>query len=333
MSRPVACMRSRAPILGLLLALLLPAGAIHAAADDDDQPRTTLQPDNAGAFALTRSQQQAVGIRIDHPLQMASARQIEGYGLVLDPVTLVTDAGRMDSTGAAADAAAADAVRLESLYRNNADASLKALQASRTAAAEAAAQAQSAAASFQLQWGPVAALDAADRRELLKALAGGRRLLLRADIPGHPLLGRITPHALVIVDGISVAARVLGPLPRTDAQSQSSGWLLQIDHRPEGLGPGARTQVRLQAEPLSGVLVPAAALLYGDQGAYVYREIGAGGDSARYAAVPVKLLLRVGDGWLVDGLGRADSIVVQGAGVLWSLAGISTFSAAEEEHD
>jgi hypothetical protein len=92
--------------------------------------------------------------------------------------------------------------------------------------------------------------------------------------------------------------------------------------------------VRLQAAPVGGVLVPAAALLYGEQGAYVYREVGGSGtDTSQYAAVPVKLLVRVGDGWLVDGLGRADSIVVQGAGVLWSLEGISTFSAAEEEHD
>jgi hypothetical protein len=129
------------------------------------------------------------------------------------------------------------------------------------------------------------------------------------------------------------SSSMLGALPRTDPQSQSAGWLLQIDRRPEGLGPGARAQVQLQAAPASGALVPAAALLYGDQGAYVYRETGVGTDKSQYAAVPVKLLVRVGDGWLVDGLGRGDSIVVQGAGVLWSLEGISTFSAAEDEHD
>jgi hypothetical protein len=49
--------------------------------------------------------------------------------------------------------------------------------------------------------------------------------------------------------------------------------------------------------------------------------------------VPVKPLTRVGSAWLVEGLNRADPIVVQGAGVLWSLQGISSFSAAEEEHD
>jgi hypothetical protein len=317
-------------LLGLLLLVL--AGASRAD-DDDDQPRQMLQPDSSGAYSLTSSQQQAVGIRIDHPMQMASPQQIEAYGLVLDPVALVSDTGRTDSSQAAAAAAAADVARLDGLYRSNADASLKALQAARAQAVEATAEAQNAATAFRLQWGPVAALDGAHRGELIDALVSGRRLLLRADVPGHQLLGSIAPRALVIVDGISVAAQVLGPLPRTDPQSQSAGWLLQIDHRPEGLGPGARARVQLQAASVAGVLVPATALLYGDKGAYVYRQIGSGGDKAQYAAAPVKLLGRVGDGWLVDGLGRSDSIVVQGAGVLWSLEGISTFSAAEEEHD
>jgi hypothetical protein len=317
----------------VLWLMLLAAGASRAQDTDDDAKAPATQ-DKPGTFALTQSQQQAVGIRIDHPMQMSSAPQIEAYGLVLDPVTLVTDAGRVDSTRAAADAAAADVARLDGLYRNNADASLKALQASRSLATEAAAQAHTAATTFKLQWGPLAAMSAAAQRELIDALSAGQHLLLRADVPGQQLLSSIAPRALVVADGVSVAARVLGPLPRTDPQSQSTGWLLQIDRRPEGLGPGARAHVRLQAAPLGGVLVPAAALLYGAQGAYVYREIGGSGtDKSQYAPVPVKLLVRVGDGWLVDGLGRSDSIVVQGAGVLWSLEGINSFSAAEEEHD
>ena len=314
--------------------LLLLLASVSRAQDDDDQPKASLQPDSSGAFALTASQQQAVGILIDHPMPMASPQPVDAFGVVLDPGALVTDAGRMDSTRAAAEAAAADVARLDSLYRNSADASLKALQTARALASEAGAQAQGAATTFRLQWGPLADLDAAGRRELIDALATGHRLLLRADIPGRELLGSIVPRALVIVDGVSVAARVLGPLPRADAQSQGGGWLLQIERGPQGFGPGARAQVRLQAAAVSGVLVPAAALLYGDRGAYVYRQLGdSGSQPSQYAAAPVKLLVRVGEGWLVRGLGRDDRIVVQGAGVLWSLEGISTFSAAEEEHD
>jgi hypothetical protein len=66
----------------------------------------------------------------------------------------------------------------------------------------------------------------------------------------------------------------------------------------------------------------------------VYRQQrGATPEVFRYESVAVKPLARVGNAWLVQGLARADRIVVQGAGVLWSLQGISSFSAAEEDHD
>jgi hypothetical protein len=331
---------SRTAHMALLLVLALLAGASRAQ-DDDDQPRPALQADRSGAFTLTASQLQAVGIRIDQPLPMTSPRPVQAFGLVLDPVALVSDAGRADSTRAAADAAAADVARLDNLYRNNADASLKALQAARVQASEAGAAAEAAATTFRLQWGPLAALDAAARRDLIDALVAGRRLLLRADVPGHQLLDSMAPRALMMVDGVGITARVVGPMPRTDAESQGSGWLLQVERAPhsvgQGVGPGARVEVQLQAAPVNGVLVPATALLYGDQGAYVYRQLDASDTSdaaaARYAAAPVTLLVRVGEGWLVRGVGRGDRIVVQGAGVLWSLEGISSFSAAEDEHD
>jgi hypothetical protein len=325
-------------ILLLLMSLLLPLAGAGAASDTgkdaDDENGAVAPPGPAGALALSHSQQQAVGIRVDHPVPMASAAQIEAYGLVLDPVALLADAGRMDSTQAAADAAAADVARLDSLYHNNADASLKALQASRSLAIEASAQARTAAATFRLDWGPLAALSATSRRELIDALCAGRQLLVRADVPGQQWIRGIGARALVIVDGVGVAARVLGALPRTDPQSLRGGWLLQIERAPEGLGPGARAGVRLQTAPVGGVLVPTAALLYDERGAYVYREISGGGeDKSHYAAAPVRLLVRAGDGWLVGGLDRSDSIVVQGAGFLWSLEGLSAFPAAQEEHD
>jgi hypothetical protein len=80
-------------------------------------------------------------------------------------------------------------------------------------------------------------------------------------------------------------------------------------------------------------LVPASALLYAAEGTYVYRQVHAGEDTFAYTAVTVKPLARMGSAWLVEGLARTDAVVVQGAGVLWSLQGISSFSAAEEEHD
>jgi hypothetical protein len=285
-------------------------------------------------LSLTLSQQQAVGIRIEKPLPLSSAPPIEAYGTVLDPAALVSELGRMESSQAAAAAAAADAQRTQRMYRDDAQASLKSWQASQAQSAEAAATARATAISFSLQWGPLASWSTEQRQALIEDLSKGRRLLLRADVPGRHLGGAIERRALVEVDGISVAAQVLGALPRTEAQSQSAGWLLQLERAPPGFGPGARALVRLQAAALRGLLVPSSALVYSEDGAYVYRqERVTGTDAFHYATVPVKPLTRVGSAWLVEGLNRADPIVVQGAGVLWSLQGISSFSAAEEEHD
>src|SRR5256885_2875608 len=141
-------------------------------------------------------------------------------------------------------------------------------------------------------------------------------------------------RALLDIDGVSVAARVLGSLPRTDSQLQGAAWLLAIERAPAGLGPGAHVRVLLERAPVKGLLVPAVALLYGENGAYVYRDARRSpGGKHQYEAAAVQLLAAVGDGWLVSGLEASDAIVVQGAGVLWSLQGIGSFSAAEEEHD
>jgi len=321
-----------------LSALLLTAVAVASAAppqerDDQDEAKAHPQEEAEVPLALTPSQQQAVGIRVEHPLTLTTAPAIDAYGTVLDPAALVADLGRMESTQAAAVAADAEAARLQRLYRDDAQASLKAWQAAEAQAVEARAQSRAAALSFALQWGPLAGSSAAQRDALVGSLAARERLLLRAEVPGQRLVTAVDPRALLEVEGVSVVARVLGPLSRTDAQSQSAGWLLLVEHPPQGLGPGARTLVQLRpVAGKAGLLVPATALIYSEDGTYVYRQLSAG-DRFRYAPATVRPLARVGNAWLVEGLGRSDQIVVQGAGVLWSLQGVASFSAAEEEHD
>jgi hypothetical protein len=308
-----------------------PRAEAPGGSDEDDERRGARE--SSGRLSLTTSQQQAVGIRTEAPLPLTTAPAIEGYATVLDPVALVTDAGHSASTQAAALAAEADAARQEGLYRDGAQASLKTLQNSRAQAAEAAAQAHAAALALRQQWGPVAALSSVQRDALLQRLEQGH-LLLRADVPGRRLSGAVARRALLDVEGVQVAAQVLGALPRTDPQSQSAGWLLEVARAPAGLGAGARMPVHLQAEVTHGLLVPAAALIYAEQGTYVYRQTPAEvRDSHAYEAVRVEPRARVGAGWLVEGLAPEDQVVVQGAGVLWSLQGIAGFSAAEEEHD
>jgi hypothetical protein len=318
--------------LYLLLAASLLCGPAWTD-DEDDAPAAAAT--HTAPPELTRAQQQAVGITVVHPLKASAAERIDAYGEVLDVAALIGDAGHLASTRAAERAASTEAQRLSLLYKGGADASLRAVENAQAAEIEAQTQAQIASSAFALQWGPLARVSGQQRAALIDALSSGRAALLRADLPGRVRLGTVPQTATVSVDGAPIAARVLGPLPRSAADSQSVGLLLQIDHPPSGLGAGARLLVSLRGGASSGVMVPNAALLYGEKGVYVYRQLENPGKDAKlqYAPVPVKLLQAAGDAWLVQGVDDDDLIVANGAGVLWSLQGLGTFSAEEQDHD
>jgi hypothetical protein len=306
-------------------AVLLLSMPLHAA-DDDTPAQGTADQSNAPP-SLSVEQQRAVGVVIAAAPAVKLPRRSEAFGEVLDPSQLVADAGRLDSSQAAARAAVAETARLQGLYRG-ANASLKALQAAQAAQIEAQVRVRQAQAEFLLHWGPLARLAAAPRASLVERLAAGRQLLLRADLPGRHILGTIPSRALVDVDGVDVQARVLGPLPQAAAEVQSVGLLLQIPRPPAGLGAGARLPVVLEGDALDGRMVPEGAVLYGEQGAYVYHVLPdrtKDGDT-QFASEPVTLVQQVGDGWLVTGLHTDDRIVIRGAGVLWSLQGLSNVS-------
>ncbi|HEX5462188.1 MAG TPA: hypothetical protein VFX20_19640 [Steroidobacteraceae bacterium] len=311
----------------LLLSVPLRAGA----GDDELEPPTSSR--GSTLPALSAEQQSAVGIVIAGVPAAKPPRRTDAYGRVLDPSHLVADAGRLDSARAAADAAAAETARLKGLYRGGAGASLKALQAAEAVQTEAQVHVREAQTEFLLRWGPLAELGTGQRASLIEQLAAGHELLLRVDLPGRHSLGTLPQQALVDVDGIRTPARVLGPLPQAAAEMQSVGLLLQMPHPPPGLGSGAQLPVVLEGAQRDGSVVPDGALLYGEQGAYVYRALPdktKDGDT-QFAPMPVTLLQPVGDGWLVAGLHATDRIVVRGAGVLWSLQGLGNIS--EEDVD
>jgi hypothetical protein len=74
----------------------------------------------------------------------------------------------------------------------------------------------------------------------------------------------------------------------------------------------------------SGLLLPRDAILYDEQGAYVFKQLTGKTDQGKtlYTRLNVKLLLGQGDRWLVEGVDDDDDIVVAGAGVPWSLQGM-----------
>ena len=292
-----------------------------AIGDDDDKAADARQ--QSAQPSLNSEQQHAVGIVVAHPLAAKAPERIEALGLVLDATTLISDMGESAAAAAAEHTAAAELTRLHGLYDGGAGASLKMLEA---------AQAEITAARFALHWSPLAALPAGARQKVIDAATHGRSLLLRADLPGRHASGANLRNALLDVDGIQVPGRVLGTLRQT-TELQSVGLLIEVPNAPAGLGPGARIQVALLTAERSGLLLPRDALLYDENGAYVYKQLTkkTAAENARYAAVKVKLLLPYGDGWLVDGVDDDDNIVVRGAGVLWSLQGVGARQNVDDD--
>jgi hypothetical protein len=294
---------------------------VLADGDDDDKAPVAGQP--SAQPSLNGEQQRAVGISVAHPLAAQAPERVDALGVVLDATALISDLEDATAADAVEHAASAELARLHALHEGGAGASVKMLEAAQAEQAKAQSQSRVAAARFALRWGPLAALPVGARQKIIEAAANGRSLLLRADLPGRHTLGAYQGRALLDVDGIQVPGHVLGAL-RQSSELQGAALLIEVPNAPSGLGPGARIPVALLTAVRSGMLLPRDALLYDEGGAYVYKQLAkkTAAENTRYSPVKVRLLLALGDGWLVDGVDDDDNIVVHGAGVLWSLQGV-----------
>jgi hypothetical protein len=306
------------------------AASFAALGDDDDAPQTAGQ---STVPTLNAEQQRAVGLRIAHPVPAKAPERTDALGTVLDRTVLLADESEAGVADAQEHAASSELVRLHELYKGGAGASLKMLETAEAEDAKARADAQLAAARFAQHWGPVAAQTPEVRRKLLDAVVSGHASLVRADLPGRHIVGSLPTQAVLDVDGIQVPGRVLGALEQP-SELQSAGLLIEVQNPPAGLAPGARIPLALLSAEHAGLLLPNDALLYGEGGAYVYKQIApkTPNDKVQYVAVKVTPLVPYGDGWLVKGVDDEDNIVVHGAGVLWSLEGMGA-SPVDDDDD
>ena len=314
-------------VLGLVALLACPSGITN---NEDDNPSNANSPPPGAS--LTRQQRKALGIVAEHPPAAQVPEQIESVGRVLDSAALVGDMGELIASKAAAAAAQAEATRLRDLHGNNAGASLKMLEAARAESAKAVAQSQLTAARFAQQWTPLVTLTPADCQGLVAEVARGRVILLRADLPGRQSLGTLPRRAELDVDGIKVSGQVLGVLRQT-GETQTVGLLVKVADPPSGLGSGARVPVALVMGKRSGVVLPREAVLYDERGPYVFKQLTNRGseENTRYERRGVTLLLRHGGDWLVSGVDGGDDVVTEGAGVLWSLQGMTRLVRDEDD--
>lgn len=293
--------------------------AADAAADQPISAASSVQPGTNGEtiIALDLPAQQLTGLQTA-PLAAATLPpEIKAYGRVLDPAPLAALAGNMVSARAALDASGREYKRLKSLAQgqNVSTKTLEDAEARRKQdqAALAAAEAQLAATS-----GNVLA-NQPDLPAFVAALVKLETALVRLDVPAGEWPGQTPVGALVLPPsgGQPIAAQFLDRAATADPQVQGVGFLFVATNASARLTPGLAVTgfLQLPGAPLSGAVVPEAAVVRSDERAWIYTQTGA----TNFVRREITLDHRVAGGWFVTNrVAPGDKAVVIGAQVLLS---------------
>ena len=282
-----------------------------------------------GVVKLPPDRVLASGISVAPLTASRYVHEMQGVATVLDPQPLIAASARLvtarENQAAAteqASAAAAEAKRLQHLYQQGENASLRNVQAA--AAAATAAQARQVAArsayaaersSVRITWGgPLAAL--AERGpQALADYADGRAALLAVAMPvdnGHLSSADIRVE---LPSGSHASATWLGPSPRADAVLRGPTFFYRCQGLPLRIGWRLAASVPLQAAERNGVTIPTAAVLWYAGQPWVYVQTAADSFQRR----PLALNARQASGWfLASGFQPGERVVVRGAELLLS---------------
>lgn len=319
-----------------LAVALYAAGLLGLVAPSPDRRTTPLegasgQAAAAGIVEIDAATQRRLGI-VAAPLAVAeNTATLDGFAKGLDAGPLAAIIAEIDTAEAAALASAAEARRLEILYRQDVSASRKSIEVARAQARGDAARVRLAQQRIGLEFGPgLLRLGIPQVRRLASEIATGDAALVRIDIPGADLA---TGTGISVTTANAAGfARVIGPASAADARLQSAGVLAIVR------GPMARQALtgRVLAAhvatgtPRAGLLVPRDAIVRFQGQLWVYRQTPKG-----FSRVALRDPVAVPEGWLIqDGLDPSDRIAVRGGAGLLAIdlgGGAGKANSAEED--
>lgn len=286
-----------------------------------DQPITAASqvqsgPNGESVIHLDARTQQLIGL-VTAPLAAATLPpEIKAYGRVLDSAALVSLHNDAVTARAALQASQPEYERLKKLSaqanasahaRETAEAQMRHDQETLDTA-----EAQLMAASAK----PVLAEPAG----FFRSLASQESVLVRLDLPAGEAAAAETPTAAQLtIPGMAqpIAADFLGRAATTDPQVQGAGFIFVVTKAPATLTPGLVVTglLQLPGEPVSGIIVPDAAVVHSDGSAWIYLQTG----DAAFTRREISLDHPAAGGWLVTNLVAAGhQVVVTGAQTLLS---------------
>jgi multidrug efflux system membrane fusion protein len=312
------CWLAAACALGCMLILL--AGCSKSGDHHEPKRETTETPkaQSPGTVDVKADLQQILHLKIVALSAASAPPEFIGYGRVLDPTPLAALVSEWAVARAAAHASDQDLERTKILHKQN-TASVRALQSAESTAERDRLSVEAIRDRISLSWGRVIARRP-DLSGLLGALTAQDRVLVRVELPAGEA-PTAPPHrarlAALSDTEKTIEAEFLGPVPATDPQLQGQGFLFLTHHNALNLTPGAAVTAYLElgGEALSGVWVPASALLRYDSRLWVYTQHS----ETSFVRTPVVLGPPGPNGWLItQGVRPDDKVVTQGAQVLLS---------------
>ena len=205
------------------------------------------------------------------------AAKIDAFAKVLDPEPLVQLDSDLRTAMAAAEASRAEAARSRALNSAGGGVAAKDMEAAVAQARQDALKVDMLRRRLSLEWGPgVARLSDGRRKALVKALAAGQAALVHVDT--HNNAGQAGARRVdVDIGDTSAPGVVLGPARAAEPRLQSSGLIVEVTGPKTILLSVGLTQSAhiSQADSLSGVIIPRAALVRYRGAAWAYVRTGA----------------------------------------------------------
>jgi multidrug efflux pump subunit AcrA (membrane-fusion protein) len=288
-----------------------------------DAPEKTEMQTKAGV-TMDAETQDRIGLKTEAPAALQLTPEMKVYGRVLDPaplVDLLMELGRAEITY---DSSHQELERAKQLKQDN-NISERAFQDTATAERQNLAAATAILFKIQSVWGkriaeltgPIVVAPGTQRKTdelLLKFPAAA--VLIRVDLPAGERLDQSAPSARIVPlseKTAPVLAVGFDKLPTIDPQTQQQGFLLIADQSPtNSLTPGEAVTafIKTAGEPVSGVVVPASAVLRHEGKGWVYVQT----ESNQFVRTEIPIDRLMDNGWFVpENLSATNRIVVSGA--------------------
>jgi hypothetical protein len=297
--------------LAIVFSIALLAGCSKPDGDKAAAAPEKSEADAKAGVTVDAATQARIGLKMDAPVAMQWQPEVKGFGAVIDPATLTSAVSELESARSAADLSTKEFLRQKTLAAQD-NASARTLETAQAAATHDKFAFDSALAKFKLDWGSTLA-ESGEREKIISAVINGTTALVRIALPPGEILSSPPMSARIVAltdETKSVAGDFFGATSGVDPQTQSQSFFFLIKGQALTSGAAVTGYLKAAGDLLSGVVVPASAILRHEGKGWVYVQ----SDTNQFVRVEIPLDRRTDGGWFVsENLSATNRIVVTGA--------------------